>query len=128
MLDLTPLIDVVFQLVVFFMISSVFNTAPGIELNLPDSSTSQAVEVTEVRVTVVSAQELYLNRDPVALESLGKTLREWRKTGRLADDTALLVEGGRNVPYETIVSVLDEARRGGVDAVNLITAPMTEEP
>ena len=35
-LDLTPLIDVVFQLVVFFMISSVFNTAPGIELELPE--------------------------------------------------------------------------------------------
>lgn len=127
-LDLTPLIDVVFQLVIFFMISSVFNTAPGIELDLPDSSTSEAVEVTEIRITVAGPEEIYLNRDLVALSSLGETLREWKTQGRLPDDTSILVEGEREVPYETIITVLDEIRRGGVDAVNLITAPITEEP
>ena len=127
-LDLTPLIDVVFQLVIFFMISSVFNVAPGIELELPDSSTSEAVEVTEVRITIAGPEEVYLNRDLVALTSLGETLRDWRDHGRLADDTVILVEGGRTIPYETIVTVLDEVRRGGVGAVNLITAPLPEEP
>jgi biopolymer transport protein ExbD len=127
-LDLTPLIDVVFQLVIFFMISSVFNTAPGIELDLPDSATSEAVEVTEVRITVAGPEEVYLNRDLVALSSLGETLRDWKADGRLDDDTALLVEGARTVPYETIITVLDEVRKGGVDAVNLITAPIAEEP
>jgi biopolymer transport protein ExbD len=126
-LDLTPLIDVVFQLVVFFMISSVFNTAPGIELDLPDSTTSEAVEVTEVRVTVAGPEEVYLNRDLVALSSLGETLREWKRQGRLDDETALLVQGGAEVSYETIIAVLDQVRRGGVDAVNLETAPMTGE-
>ena len=127
-LDLTPLIDVVFQLVIFFMISSVFNTAPGIELELPDSTTSEAVEVTEVRITVAGPEEVYLNRDLVALSSLGETLRDWKEQGRLPDDSSILVEGEREVPYETIITVLDEIRRGGVDAVNLITAPITEEP
>ena len=127
-LDLTPLIDVVFQLVIFFMISSVFNTAPGIELNLPDSSTSEAVEVTEIRITVAGPEEIYLNRDLVALSSLGETLRDWKDQGRLSDDTAILVEGERLVPYETIITVLDEVRRGGVNAINLITAPIMEEP
>jgi len=127
-LDLTPLIDVVFQLVIFFMISSVFNTAPGIELDLPDSSTSEAVEVTEVRITVAGSDELYLNRDLVALSSLGETLREWKEQGRLEENAAVLVEGERDVPYETIITVLDEVRKGGIDAVNLITAPIAEEP
>lgn len=119
MLDLTPLIDVVFQLVVFFMISSVFNVSPGIELELPDSSTSEAVEVTQLVVTVSGADEVYLNRELVALGALG----EWRDGGRLEGESALLVEADAAVPYETIVRVLDEVRRGGVRAVNLITAP-----
>ena len=127
-LDLTPLIDVVFQLVIFFMISSVFNTAPGIELELPDSTTSEAVEVTEVRITVAGSEEIYLNRELVALPNLGKTLREWSNQGRLTDDTAVLVEGGKAVPYETIITVLDEVRRGGVTAISLITAPISEVP
>ena len=127
-LDLTPLIDVVFQLVIFFMISSVSNTAPGIELDLPDSTTSEAVEVTEVRITVAGSEEIYLNRELVALPNLGKTLREWSNQGRLTDDTAVLVEGGKAVPYETIITVLDEVRRGGVTAISLITAPISEVP
>ena len=123
MLDLTPLIDVVFQLVVFFMISSVFNVSPGIELELPDSSTSEAVEVTQLVVTVSGADEVYLNRELVALGALGERLGKWRDGGRLEGEGALLVEADAGVPYETIVRVLDEVRRGGVRAVNLITAP-----
>lgn len=126
-LDLTPLIDVVFQLVIFFMISSVFNTAPGIELDLPDSSTSEALEVTEIRITVAGEDEIYLNRELVPLTSLGETLRDWKDEGRMPEDTAVLVEGGKTVPYETIITVLDEVRRGGVDAVNLITAPIVPD-
>ena len=126
-LDLTPLIDVVFQLVVFFMISSVFNTAPGIELDLPDSSSSEAVEVTEVIVTVAGPQEVYLNRDLVPLLSLGETLRSWKDQGRITHDTALLLEGDGSIPYDTIIAVLDEVRKGDVDAVNLITAPAEED-
>lgn len=127
-LELTPLIDIVFQLVVFFMISSVFNTVPGIELNLPDSSTSEAVEVSEVRITVAGPNEVYLNRELVALAALGDTLLEWRSAGRLTEDTPLSVEGGSEVFYETIITVLDEVRKGGVEAVNLVTAPVSEEP
>ena len=121
-LDLTPLIDVVFQLVIFFMISSVFNTAPGIDLNLPDSSTSQALEVTEIRITVVSSDEIYLNRDLTALRSIGKTLLEQKKNGILPEDIPVLVEAEGNVPYETIITVLDQIRSGGYSEVNLITA------
>jgi biopolymer transport protein ExbD len=101
-LDLTPLIDVVFQLVIFFMISSVFNTAPGIELDLPDSTTSEAVEVTEIRITVAGSEEIYLNRELVALPNLGKTLREWSNQGRLTDDTAVLVEGEKPSPMKLL--------------------------
>jgi biopolymer transport protein ExbD len=128
MIDLTPLIDVIFQMVIFFMISSVFNTAPGIELELPESATSEAVKVSEVRITVTGPDEVYLNLELVPLSSLGKTIRDRTAEGRFAEDTVILVEGGRTVPYETIVSVLDEVRMGGIEAVNLITAPVAENP
>ncbi len=127
LLDLTPLIDVVFQLVVFFMISSVFNTAPGIELNLPDSSTSEAVEVAEIRITVVGENEVYLNRELIHLLSLGETLAEWEAAGRFTEETSLLIEGDSDVPYETIITVLDEVREGGIDEVSLVTAPIPAE-
>ena len=128
MLDLTPLIDVVIQLIVFFMISSVFNTAPGIELDLPDSSTSETVEIDELRITIVGEDEIYLNRDLIALSTIGETLRDWRQQGRVSDDSVLIMEGDTAVPYKTIIAVLDQARKGGMDAVNLITAIEAEKP
>jgi len=73
---------------------------------------------------------IFLILPPVKLLKLlkcGLPWREWKEQGRLEENTSVLVEGGRTVPYETIITVLDEVRRGGVDAVNLITAPISEE-
>ena len=60
--DLTPLIDIVFQLVIFFMISSTFKTAPGIELMLPDSGTATTITITEMSIVAVSEDEVYVNK------------------------------------------------------------------
>ena len=60
--DLIPLIDVVFQLLVFFMVSSTFILTPGISLILPRSATSEIVAMTKLVITVVSKNEIYMNK------------------------------------------------------------------
>ena len=59
--DLVPMIDVVFQLVIFFMVSTTFILTPGISLVLPGSTTSEPVVMTKFVVTVISENEIYLN-------------------------------------------------------------------
>ena len=56
-INMTPMIDVVFQLVVFFMVSSTFVVTPGIDLNLPKSGSSDAVVTTPTVVTVAGPGE-----------------------------------------------------------------------
>ena len=65
--DLVPMIDVVFQLVVFFMVSSTFVLTPGIAIDLPASSSTEPIVINRLVVTVVSQDEIYLNRDRVPL-------------------------------------------------------------
>ena len=65
--DLTPLIDVVFQLVIFFMISSTFKVTPGIRLELPQSATAESVPLTEIHILAVSEREIYLNKQQTSL-------------------------------------------------------------
>jgi biopolymer transport protein ExbD len=118
--DLTPLIDVVFQLVIFFMISSVFNTAPGITLDLPDSATSENVEITELRLTVLSEDEIYVNKDLCDLNTLEDTLILVRERDRI-EDPIVVLDGERSIPYQLMIEMLDVLRRQGYDGVNLVT-------
>lgn len=119
--DLTPLIDVVLQLIIFFMITSVFKTAPGIELTLPKSATSQAVSLTEIHITAVSEQEIYVNKVRTELSGLGPILKK-QLEGFAAQDLSVTVEGDQAATYQLMVNVLDELRRQGVASASLITA------
>ncbi len=120
--DLVPMIDVVFQLVIFFMVSSTFIMTPGIALDLPSSTSSEPVVMDRLVVTVVSPEEVYVNRDRTDLESLGGVLDEITPTEEdAAAVRSVVLEGSRDVSYEVLVSVLDRLRSRGYRAVNLRT-------
>ena len=72
--DLIPMIDVVFQLVVFFMVSSTFVMTPGIALDLPESTSAEPVVINRVVVTIVSESRVYLNRHEVSFHDLDAQL------------------------------------------------------
>jgi len=118
--DLTPLIDVVFQLVIFFMISSVFNTAPGITLDLPDSATSENVKITELRLTVLSEDEIYVNKESCTVTTLEDTIRKVIEQSQL-DEPVVVLDGDKDIPYQLMIRVLDALRKQGFDGVNLVT-------
>ena len=119
--DLVPMIDVVFQLVVFFMVSSTFVITPGIALDLPGSTSSEPVVIDRLVVTVVSAGEIYLNRDRVTLAQMDERLRDARTAGREDEALSAVLEGDSSVPYETLVAVLDVLRRNGYRGIALRT-------
>lgn len=125
--DLTPLIDVVFQLVIFFMISSTFKTAPGIELILPDSGSATTITVTELTIVAVSAEEVYVNKvltTVAGAEAVVKSELEGRSIG----EVQAVLEANADVPYQTVVSLLDALRRNGIDAVGLATSRQRPAP
>ena len=121
--DLIPMIDVVFQLVVFFMVSSTFIMTPGIALDLPESTSSEPVVINRVTVTIVSPTQLYLNRDRVSFDELGALLAEIEAQAAEGSEGAksAIIEANSDVPYETIVSVLDVMRRNGYRGIALRT-------
>ena len=119
--DLIPMIDVVFQLVLFFMVSSTFVMTPGIALDLPASTSSEPVVMNRLVVTVASPSEVYLNRERVDLSELDTRLGELAGNGSDDDPMSAVIEGDRLVPYETLVAVLDILRRNGYRGIALRT-------
>jgi biopolymer transport protein ExbD len=125
--DLTPLIDVVFQLVIFFMITSVFNVAPGIKLELPGSTTAETVSMKELRVVAVSADELYLGQRRTNLAGLPGLIKA-ESAGKDASKLSGVLEADRSCEYQLIVSVLDVFRQNGMTDVSLVTRGKAETP
>jgi biopolymer transport protein ExbD len=118
--ELIPLIDVVFQLVVFFMVTTTFILTPGISLVLPTSETAEPVVMDKLVVTVVSRDEVYLNKQQYSLQELDQELSAMGRGEREAIRT-VVVEGDEGVSYQLMVEVLDVLRMNGFRGVNLRT-------
>ena len=115
--ELIPLIDVVFQLVVFFMVSTTFILTPGIS---PKAETSEPVVMSKLVVTVVSRSELYLNKEQYDLDGLDQRLSIITDEERSEFKTVVL-EGDEEVSYLLLVHVLDVLRKNGFTGINLRT-------
>ena len=118
--NLIPLIDVVLILVIFFLVATVFRLGPGLALDLPKSSSSRNVTVTELRITVAGDNDVWLGSLKTSLAQLDGVLKEKLK-GKDLKTLRVVVEGGRDAPYQVVVSVLDVLRQNQVVGVNLMT-------
>ncbi len=118
--NLIPMIDVVFQLVVFFMVSTTFIITPGISLVLPSSQTAEPVAMSKLVITVVARDEIYYNQEQHTLASLGSRLAEITEAEKEQIKTVVL-EGDRTISYSLLVEILDVLRINGFKGVNLRT-------
>ncbi len=119
--DLTPMIDVVFQLILFFLVSTTFAVLPGISLNLPESTTAQSTDIGGITITATESGKLFFNDEAVTLESLGKKLASFDTNGKKKEEYPVTLEADDKVTNGTIVHVFDVLRENGFVSVNLRT-------
>ena len=124
--ELVPLIDVVFQLIAFFMISTTFILTPGINLKLPGSTTSEPVMMGRLVITIVSKDEIYLNKQKMDIKTLDEKLSALTKAER-EKIKSVVVEGDERVSYSLMIEVLDVLRKNNFEAVNLRTREVKEK-
>ena len=119
-INITSLIDVIFMLLLFFMITSTFLEQPGIKLELPTAKTSTHAEPQEYVLTIDKKGELFLNRLPVTLAGLeaeiGKALPKMK-------DGALVLKADQEISHGLVVRVMDLAKRAGVRKLIIGTKP-----
>lgn len=116
--DLVPMIDVVFQLILFFLVSTTFAVLPGISLDLPQSTTAEGIRTSGITITVSAGGEIFVNSEAVEPESLEDALNLLAAAdGR--DAVPVSLEADAVVPNGMIVRILDSLRRTGYTGVNL---------
>ncbi|WP_178843183.1 biopolymer transporter ExbD [uncultured Treponema sp.] len=119
--DLTPMIDVVFQLILFFLVSTTFAVLPAINVNLPESETSQAQPVAGITVTATSDGRLFFNEEKVTVQTLDKKLKNFDTEGKKREEYPVTLEADEKVMNGTIIKIFDVLRKNGFVAVNLRT-------
>ncbi len=119
-LELTPLIDVIFLLLIFFMLSSTF-IYPAIELRLPALDRSGKTNGNQrIVISVSEAGELYLNREQVADDEFTSKLAQALTTSEVK---AVYLRVDSQVAYGKFMLLLDEARKAGAEDFNLLYEP-----
>ena len=120
--DMTPMIDIVFQLILFFLVSTTFAIVPSIKLNLPTSHTSEGSAVKGITIYAQEDESLFFNDEPVSLDSLGLYLSSYDTGDVDKKEFPVTLQADSNVTHGTIVKLLDIARENGYSIVNLRTA------
>lgn len=120
--DLTPMIDVVFQLILFFLVSTTFAILPAINVNLPESSTAQGSEIAGITITMQSNGKMWFNDEQVSFSSLGKKLASFDTGGKKKEEYPVTLEADENVTNGSVVKVFDVLRSQGFVSVNLRTS------
>ena len=114
--DLTPMIDIVFQLLIFFMVTAVFAITPGLDIKLPEAEEAQAPEKENLFIVVDQDGNMKLNHKSVAFATLKEDLQEKRRI--LDTTTMIIIQGDERSTHGQIVQIKDIARQvGGVDQV-----------
>ena len=115
-IDIAPLIDMVFQLLIFFMLTSNFVVQPGIKVNLPKAVTSESVKLENVEIIISSENVAYVNGKVITNKELKGLLKELGRRGR-----SVLIKADRRASLGIVVEIWDMARDLGIAQINIAT-------
>ncbi len=119
--DLTPMIDVVFQLLIFFMVTAVFAITPGLDIKLPEAEEAQAPEKENLFIVVDQDGNMKLNHQSVTFANLKDKLQE--KRSLLDNTTLIIIQGDERATHGQIVQIMDIARQVGIIDQVIATEP-----
>jgi len=114
-MELSPLIDCIFQLLIFFMLSSTFLT-PSIKLTLPTAEADSVSTTDKIMVTLSSDDTIYINKQQVTFETLGPEIRRLLQD---SDEKVITIRGDSDINFSAFVRALDIAKQNGAANVNI---------
>ena len=122
-IEIIPMIDVVFFLLVFFMMASLAMTLyEGLPVSLPHSASSERMKAETASITVNREGQVFLNREPVTLSALGERLRPMLAKNK---ELAVVINADRDVAHARVVDTLDALRQTGAHRVAIAVVPET---
>ncbi len=120
--DVTPLVDVVFNLLLFFMVTTTFVIAPAIKVTLPNS---KAVDMKkskkELRIVITKDRKIYYNQEQI--DSFDELTERLRRVAEENAEATVIIQADTDVNHGTVVKVMDSAKSVGLSKLAIATEP-----
>ena len=117
-IDLTPMLDIVFIMLIFFVVTASTGKETGIDIHRPAASTGVAKESAHLRVVINEHDEILVDRRRVDIRALQSVLDRMHMQ---SPQSGLIIHADKKSTNNRLVQVMDAARTVGIDAVSIAT-------
>ena len=125
-IEIIPMIDTIFFLLVFFMISTLSMARfTGVQVNLPKAASGRQNPAESVAVTLTKEGRLYVNKEPVGPEALRQSLQPLLTKN---SELLVIINADDEVQHGQVVQIMDEARQAGVTKLSIAVKPKENRP
>lgn len=116
-IDLAPLLDVVFILLIFFIVSTVFVKETGVEVDKPRAISTQALERSTIMIAITSDRQVVYDNTNIGVVGVRNTISQALRSKQ----RPVVIQSDKSVPTELLVEVLDQVKLAGAEKVNIAT-------
>lgn len=123
-INITSLIDVLFLLLIFFIVSSTFLEQPGMKLDLPQTSGQETVRIEGYTLFILSDGSIYLNEEELNVNTLSERLQEIAPE---VEERGLIFKADETTRYGLVVEIMDRVKQSGITKLIIASQPKKEE-
>ncbi|MCG8534995.1 MAG: biopolymer transporter ExbD [Pseudomonadales bacterium] len=116
--DLTPMLDVVFIMLIFFIVTASFVKETGIEVNRPQAKTAETKDNASILVAINDNNEIWIDRRRIDIRSVRANIERLHAEN---PQSAVVVQADNHANVKTLTAVVDAARDAGVYDVSVAT-------
>ena len=116
-IDLTPLLDVVFILLIFFIVTTVFVKETGVDVDKPQAISSKSIQNSIILLAITQSHEVIYGGTNLGISGVRNTLSQLIKN----EAKPLVIQADKSVPTDVLVRVIDQAKLAGIEKINIAT-------
>ncbi len=114
-INVSPLIDMVFILLIFFIVTTVFVEETGVDVDKPQAASAVSLEKNSILLAVTSKGQVVYGGREIGVSGVRPLVKRMTQ----AEDMPVIVQGDENANYGVVLQVVDEAKLGGANSVSL---------
>jgi len=116
-INISPLIDMVFILLIFFIVTTTFVEETGVEVDKPEASASLALEKQSIMIAITNENKVIYGGQEIGLSGVRSVVRRLTRS----EDSPVIIQVDKAVSADMLVRVIDESKLGGAKKVSLST-------
>ena len=121
--NITPLIDVVFLLLIFFMVTTTFNQQAELRVDLPEASTEeQSLDVIPIEITIDQNGKYFVNGKSLSGTEADVLMRSIQNVVSNSEEQSVIIRADATTPHQAVVTAMDVINKIGITKLSIATS------